>query len=263
MLKLDNLYAILDGYAPFEISDKIIENGGYDNSGVLIRNHDQINKILFSLDLSVDCVKRAKRLGVDTIITHHPAIYNPPKTLDIDSVNTSSIMLAIKYNMNVISMHLNLDMAVKGIDFYLAQALGANGQKILDVMGENVGYGRQFSISQTTFSDFVKMVKSVFGTNKVIAYGGKHIKINNVASFCGAGGSHVEQVIKNGENGIDVVVTSDLAHHQIKALLESGVAVVLLTHYSAENYGFKKFYSSMEKTLTDVDVYYFEDKRFI
>ncbi len=261
MLKLDNLYAILDGYAPFEISKKIIEDGGYDNSGILIKNHDQVSKVLFSLDLSIDCVKRAKRLGVDTIITHHPAIYNPPKTLDVDSVDTAPIMLAIKYNMNVISMHINLDMAVNGIDFHLAKALGATDQKILDVMGENVGYGRRFCITQTKFSDFVKTVKNTFNSSKVVAYGGKNVEINSVASFCGAGGSHVGQAIKTG--GVDVVVTSDLAHHQIKTLVESGVAVVLLTHYSAENYGFKKFYSSMQEKLTDVDAYYFEDKRFI
>lgn len=261
MLKLDNLYAILDGYAPFEISKKIIENGGYDNSGILISDHENVSKILFSLDLSIDCVKRAKRLGVDTIITHHPAIYNPPKTLDIESVDTAPIMLAIKSNMNVISMHLNLDMALNGIDYHLAKALGASEQKILDVMGENVGYGRQFCISKTSFAGFVKTVKNTFGSSKVITYGGKNDVINNVASFCGAGGSHVEQAIKNG--GVDVVVTSDLAHHQIKTLVESGVAVILLTHYSAENYGFKKFYSSIQKELEGVDAYYFEDKRFI
>ena len=130
---------------------EIIKDGGYDNSGILIKQHDNVCKIMFALDIGVDVVKRAKRLGCDTIITHHPAIYMPVSSLDYQDPNTGAVLLATKYGMNVISMHLNLDCAPLGIDYYLAQALGSKDAKIIEQSAPKTGYGREFCLNKTTF----------------------------------------------------------------------------------------------------------------
>ena len=52
MLKIDALTAALDKRAPLSLSLKQIEQGAYDNSGLLIREHESVNKILFALDVS-------------------------------------------------------------------------------------------------------------------------------------------------------------------------------------------------------------------
>ena len=57
----------------------------------------EINKILFSLDLSNETLKKAVELGCDTIVTHHPAIYNPVKRLSIND-DTAPIVNAICFN---------------------------------------------------------------------------------------------------------------------------------------------------------------------
>lgn len=263
MLTLNSLYSIIDQIAPFEISKKIIEEGGYDNSGIIINDHQNVEKILFSLDLSKDALKKAKALKCDTIITHHPAIYSPIKNLDSDG-QTAIIMTAIKQGVNVISAHLNLDFATNGVDHYLAKSCGADQIKVIEKPSYARGYGSEFSLNGITLSTLVKRLKTTLKTNKITVYGSQNLIVDKVASFCGGGSSSAVNAVEKGLTDANVIVTSDMAHHQIKQLVESGKAVVLLTHYSSENYGFNQFYVSLSQILGDkATAYYFEDKRFL
>ena len=168
----------------------------------------------------------------------------------------------MNYKMNVISMHLNLDVATGGIDQSLATALGGKEFEILDPLFDGVGYGRLFKIQPTKLKDFVNNAKKQLNTQKVITYGNKNAEIKSVASFCGGGSSHAESQVKKGV-APDLVVTSDMPHHVLKYLIEKNISVMIITHYASENYGFKKFFDHIEKTLNGkAKVHYYNDERF-
>ena len=262
MIDIKELMRILDREAPLMLSEKQIEQGAYDNSGLLVHSHDEVKKILFSLDLSNEAVKKAKNLKCDTIITHHPAIYSPLKKLDKDS-DSASVLNAIKNDINVISMHLNLDVASGGIDECLARGLGGKGCKYLFDTDEKHGYGREFSVEETTFLNFVKNAKQTFSTKRVLTYGVDRASIKKVASFCGGGSEFVMRYLLSG--GVaDVIVSSDLPHHVIKAVIERDKCLLILTHYASENYGFNVFYKNIGSDLNGkIETVFFEDKRFL
>ena len=90
MFSIKKLYNAVDGYAPFAISDEMVKRGEYDNSGIIIKSHDEVKAVLFSLDLSEEAVKTAKRLSCDTIVTHHPAVYYPVKSLSEDDTGAAA-----------------------------------------------------------------------------------------------------------------------------------------------------------------------------
>ena len=161
MYKIDNFMSILQGLAPLELSFKMIENGAYDNSGLIVKTSDSVNKILFSLDLSKNSVNKAIELGCDTIITHHPAIYSPIKTLNIDG-QEGALITAIKNNISVISMHLNLDIATGGIDHQLAKGLGGEQIKVLNIVCGDNGYGRRSVVKKQSAKDFLRGVKKFY-----------------------------------------------------------------------------------------------------
>ncbi len=262
MLSIDELVLELEKLAPLDISKAYIDGGGYDNSGLLIRSNSQVKGALFTLDLSMDAVKKAKKLKCNTIITHHPAIYSPLKILSEKDFYTAPILECIKRDINVISFHINLDMANGGIDECLSNGLGGTDTEILNIVKDNFGYGRKAKIEPKTFSQIISEVKKEFQTSKIIYYGKLNEKINSVASFCGAGASEIEAQL-NSKLDADLIVSSDIPHHVIKALVESGYKVLILTHYVAEDYGFKKFYQSATKLIEDrAQTYYFSDKRF-
>lgn len=259
MFNLDEFMAIIEGVSPLSLSHKMIEKGSYDNSGLLVKSTEKIEKILFSLDLSLEVVNKAIELKCDTIVTHHPAIYQPLKSLSITG-ETAPIVLAIKNQINVISMHLNLDIADDGIDQLLCKGLGGQNIEILDLVDEKNGYGRQADVEKTTLADFVNHIKKNFMSDKIIAYGDKEVK--KIASFCGSGATQAIECLDRLT--ADTIVSSDISHHHLKTLIENGKNVVIIPHYVSEQYGFNNFYALLtEKIRGKAQTFYFLDKRFM
>lgn len=262
MQNLDSFFEILDKRAPLSLDKKLIERGDYDNSGIIIRSGDCVKRALFSLDLSQAAVKKAKNLSCDTVVTHHPAVYKPIKGLSVTD-STCAVLAAAKLGMNVISMHLNLDVADGGIDACLCEGLGGEKFKILDMLDEKNGYGREFYVKKTTLSEMKAAAKKTFKTRRIITYGSPKAEIKTAASFCGGGSGAALSYLENGGKA-DLIVTSDMPHHVIKEAVERGVSVMILTHYASENYGFKKFYEKItEDVAGKTETFFFADGRFM
>ena len=259
MFSLNEFMGIIESVAPLSLSYKMIEKGSYDNSGLIIKSSEKVGKILFSLDLSLSAVNRAIELGCDTIVTHHPAIYEPLKSLSITD-ETAPITLAIQNKINVISMHLNLDIADDGIDQLLCKGLGGENIKILSLVDEKNGYGRESDVYECSLTEFVEKAKTTFMSDKVISYGDRPVK--KIASFCGSGASQAIESLK--QLTADTIVTSDIAHHNLTVLIENGKNVVIIPHYVSEQFGFNSFYALLtEKLNGKAQTFYFLDKRFM
>ena len=263
MYNIKEFFAVLNKIAPIDLSLKMIESGSYDNSGIIIFSHEEVKKVLFSLDLSLETVNQAKFCGCDTVVTHHPAIYHPVNNLSING-DTAAVILAAKEGLNVISMHLNLDVAKSGIDFCLAKGLGGKDIEIIELLSDEIGYGRKFEAGKT-LGEIEDIAKKNFQTERVIVYGDKKAKVIKAASFCGGGYGDAEKALTAGKlEDTQAVITSDMPHHGIKRFVEAGKNIILLTHYAAENYGFKMFYENIKTSVSHkAETQYFEDKRFM
>ena len=248
--------------APVKVSDDFCAKyKTYDNSGIIINCGVPVTGVLFSLDLSEAAVERAVWLGYNLIVTHHPAIYGGVSRFDLTN-NSQARALAkcLKHDISVISMHLNFDAAERGVDFHLMQGLGGVQA---DAMHEVEGgaYGRAYDITPVALSQFVQNIRENFDTQRVVCHGATEKPIKRVASFCGAGCDD-NAVAFAKEQKADAVVSSDLSHHRICELVESGIVAVELTHYAAESYGFGKIYQAI-KSSVKVPSSLFTDERFI
>ncbi len=252
-MKINEVYNLIDGFAPFKLSDEFVKvENGYDNSGILLPLTEEVTGVVFALDLTTDAVNLAIKKGANLIVTHHPAIYAPISAIS----ENSAIYLALKNKIGVISAHLNLDVARFGIDYHLANGLGANEQQILTKLSsENTGYGRVFSVSGTS-GELKALYESVFKTDKTVLYGNPNSKIKKVATFCGSGLGDAEIDMVEA----DLYLSSDIKHHIILALLERGKQVLEVTHYSSEAYGFEKFYEVMKEKLNGIKAVFCENE---
>ncbi|MDE5943127.1 MAG: Nif3-like dinuclear metal center hexameric protein [Clostridia bacterium] len=256
-MKLNEVMTVLEKIAPVSLSDAFCKKYGmYDNSGIIINCGGEVNGALFSLDLSINTVNKAKEYGYNLIVTHHPAIYGGISRLDLTR-DPQAIALAecIKCGISVISMHLNFDAAPEGIDYHLMQGLGGNKPEILAPI-EGGGYGRVYAVKEEKFTAFVERVKKTFNSDRVLSYGADK-SVKKAASFCGAGCDD-KAIAFAAEKGADVFVSSDMKHHEIAALLGRGINVIHLTHYSAESYGFEKIYSRISKELSVPTLYFYD-----
>lgn len=261
MYKLNDFLHLLEQFAPLELSYKMIEKGCYDNSGIIVRHHDNVENVLFTLDLSLLAVEKAKELGCDTVVTHHPAIYNPIKTLDVFGENCA-VASALANGLNVISMHLNLDVASGGVDDCLCLGLGGKNVKAFDLIDGTNGYGKQAQIDAKSVEEFKKGIEEKFESQKILAYGNGIVK--NIASFCGGGAQQALEALEKGCDDVDTIITSDIPHHVLLSLIEHGKNVLIIPHYVAEQYGFNKFYANvLNECKQNVKAHYFTDKRFM
>ena len=248
-MKLSKIYEIANALAPKSLSDEYcMKYGAYDNSGVLVDTGDEVNGILFALDLSDTAIERALQIGANLIITHHPAIYGKISSVRVEdgALLGGKLIKCIKNGISVIAMHLNVDCAVEGIDENLMHGIvraagGTYGENatLMHTVGEG-GYGRAYDVPSVTLSTLAENMRKEFHSNRIVVYGDAEKQIKRAVSCCGAGADeHSISFAKQMQ--ADVFVSSDFKHHLIAYAVELGLAVVALPHYSSENYGFKKY----------------------
>ncbi len=256
-MNLKELYETVDGLAPFSVSEEYIKKGYRDNSGLLLDCGRPVEGILFSLDLSYRAIGEAEKSGANCIVTHHPAIWDP--VMQLNGEREGKLTACIAKGISVISAHLNLDAAARGIDEWLMRGLGGKEPVAVCEQCGGGNYGRVFDVKETPLKVFSERTAQVFRTKRLITYGTE--KVRRIASFCG-GGFTYEALGFAVQNGADTLVSSDAKHHLIAEAVERGLNVLLLTHYAAENYGFMRFAEAV-RAAVPVPVSTFTDERFL
>lgn len=256
-MKLADVYRVIDDAYPKKLSDDYVAKyGARDNSGILVDVGEEIGGAVFSLDLSRGAIAAAKQAGANLIVTHHPAIFFPVKNLLAENALGKRLIDCIRAGIGVISMHLNLDCAPEGIDYFLAQGIGGKAERTCESV-DGGGYGRVYEIETITLSGLKEKLRDVFCSERILVYG-EEGPVRRVASFCGAGIDDAAVAYAKA-GGADVIVSSDVKHNYIADILESGMKLIVLTHYASENYGFKKIYQGLCGKL-GVPARYYEDK---
>jgi len=117
---------ILETWAPRELRWE------GDNIGLQVGSPGKrVKKILISLDVSEQVIAEAQRKAVNLIISHHPLLFTPIKSLTTEN-RTGSLLLALaKSDIALISAHTNLDFTHDGVSFALAKRIGLTDIEVL------------------------------------------------------------------------------------------------------------------------------------
>ncbi len=105
----------------------------YDNVGLLVGNPNQnVTKILTCLDVTLSVVEEAVEQGCELIVSHHPLIFQGVKRINPVNEQGRILYRLIQNEIAVIAAHTNLDAALDGVSFILAEKLGLHQLKFLD-----------------------------------------------------------------------------------------------------------------------------------
>ena len=232
MISAGQIYDELEKTAPFSTAMS------FDNVGLLIGNRDkQSEKVLLSLDLTRSVIMEAVQKDAGIVITHHPVIFNPLRTLDTDSIP----YLAVQNGITVISAHTNLDIAAGGVNDTLAKAVGIISDNGTDEDCMLVG-GLEKPMETYEFAEVIKKALGCRG----LRYTCKNGLINTVAAACGAGGSCVFAAYKAGA---DAFVTGEIKHHEILFASEHNMAVFDIGHFRSEDMIIPELAALLNKNL--------------
>ncbi len=214
MTTVQQVYETLAALAPVSLAEK------WDNVGILVDGGAPVSKILVSLDITTQVVNEAAALGCQLIVSHHPVIFSPLKTL---SANDVAYHL-VKRGISAICMHTNLDAAEGGVNDLLA---GVFEMRDMEVFAD--GCGRIGAVAPVTTLTLAELAAERLGTAVKFSDAGKHI--TRLAVVSGSGGSFFEEA---RALGADCLLTGEASHHHALDAHGLGMSLVVAGHYGTE-----------------------------
>ena len=201
----------------------------WDNSGVQICfGPKNIKKILVAMEISDAVIKEAIDNKVDMIVTHHPLIFNPIKSLHFCKPESRYVMELVKADIAVYSSHTPFDICKGGNTDYLLKLLGVKKIKVVPDTENFLKVG--MLDKPTTLSEFSYKISKVLKLDGLKFAGDADKKIQAVACCTGAGG----EFWKEAAGYADVLVTGDVKHHEGALSNDCGLAVIDAGHWGTE-----------------------------
>ena len=117
----------LEGWAPLGSAQD------YDNVGLQVGDARRVvHRALIALDLTPAVLDEARRHEATLIVTHHPLLFHPLRSLTTDGFVSSLALRLAEAGIALYSIHTNLDAAPGGVSFALAEHLGLEDIRFLD-----------------------------------------------------------------------------------------------------------------------------------
>ena len=232
MAKVKDFYGYLNSIAPFETQED------WDNSGMLVGDMNaEVKKAAVVLDITHEEIKKAKAIGADLIISHHPVIFNPIKSVTKGSVPYELVASSI----NALCCHTPLDIADGGTNDSLAELLGINVTRADDQIL------RLGTVEPTTAQELAGKIANTLNTKVRYADAGKTIK--KIAICTGAGCSLIEAA---GE--IDAFITGDASHHNFLDCVQAGITLIAAGHYETEIIVVPVLVKKLQAQFPDIEI---------
>src|SRR5690606_27426056 len=97
----------------------------YDNVGLQVGDaRREVASVLVALDLTLAVIEEAREVGAGLVVTHHPLLFRPLKRLTTSDPTGALALRLAEAGIAYYAAHTNLDAAVGGVSFALAERLG-------------------------------------------------------------------------------------------------------------------------------------------
>ena len=229
-MKAKDIIGLMNKWAMPELIDS------WDNTGFQIGDDNkEVKKILLALDLDSKVLEKAINDDFQMIITHHPLIFQPIKSITNLNYKGKLIQELIKNEILVYNAHSNLDQAKGGVNDELAKLLGLKNSKILSENHfkeiNSYGYGKVGDIDNVNLEEYLDFVKKKLKINNLIVYGDLNKKISRVAVCGGSGSSFIDDAYR--ENAC-IYITGDIKYHDAQLADQLGLTLIDPGHYHTE-----------------------------
>jgi dinuclear metal center YbgI/SA1388 family protein len=104
----------------------------YDNSGLQVGDHSaEVSSVLLTVDVTPAVMEEAAAAGCNLVVSHHPLIFKPLRSLVNGSDAQRSVAAAIRKDIAVYSAHTSLDNSAGGVSHVLAEKIGLQDIMVL------------------------------------------------------------------------------------------------------------------------------------
>ena len=231
----------LEQFAPLPLQES------WDNAGLQIGlTEAEVSGALLCLDVTEKVVDEAISRGCNLVVSHHPLLFHGLKQVSGRTDVERTVVKAIKNDVAVISMHTNLDNALGGVNWKMAERLvgteaatGKPSSTLAEAAIRPMGVApKESQWVMATLPEplearaFVAQVKERFGV--VCAHCNELLlrPIRRVAICGGAGDFVLDDAIAAGA---DAFITGEMHYHQYFGH-EQQIQICVIGHYESEQY---------------------------
>ena len=229
LMKIKEVAEALERFAPLPLQES------YDNAGLQIGLTDaDASGVLLCLDVTEEIIEEAEREGCNLIIAHHPLLFRGLKCIADRNLVERCVRRAILAGITIYAAHTNLDNAVGGVNFAIAERLGLQNVRILQPLPS--GEGGSGIIGElpdaTNPLTFLGQVKHEFHVASLQHNLLPTRPIRRVALCGGSGDFLLSQAIKCGA---DAFLTGEMGYHQFFGY-DNQILIAALGHYQSEQF---------------------------
>jgi len=241
---VSDIIHVLDNLAPPSLAEE------WDNIGLQVGDPTwSVQNIWIALDAGFQVVDSACRRDIDLLITHHPLIFKPLKTINFNTPVGSIIELATHHHLAIFAAHTNLDNAMGGGNDILARRIGLDDLKPLvtakvhnrfqyDVYPlmsheQGPGIGRVGRLDHAMdLKSFALMIKKKLGLKFLKLVGNPALSVETVAVCTGSGSSLMSNFISSGAQAY---ISGDLRYHDARDVQAANLGMIDIGHFPSEH----------------------------
>ena len=251
MVKTKDILELLNIIAPFDIAED------WDNSGLQAGNLNwEVKKIMIALDVSRGVMTAAKNANCDLVLTHHPLMIQPAKSIDFNQMPGSAIEIAARYGISIISAHTNLDKAIDGLNDYFATKIGIQKTEVFCMdyplsmqSDKRTGMGRIGTLkSKTPLKQVIHQIKERLDLSYLRVTGDMELPVGCVAICTGSGGSLIDDFLRSKA---DVYITGDIKYHEARRVEEASKALIDVGHFGSEHMAVDLLFDRLNQAILD------------
>jgi dinuclear metal center YbgI/SA1388 family protein len=217
----------------------------------------RVERVLLTIELGEAVLDEAIEVGAQLVVAYHPLIFKGLKRITTSSAEGRILLRAIDHRLAVYSPHTALDAVVGGVNDWLADALGPGRRRPVEAIPdapEGTGMGRWIDLADSRgLPDLVSDIKAHLALERVrVATSTPHragLPIRTAAVCAGAGGSLLANL-----RDVDLLLTGEMRHHDVRELAERGTSVVLCDHTNTERGYLPRYAARIRAKWPDLEV---------
>ena len=246
-MKIIEVVNALEKFAPLPLQED------YDNAGLQVGlTETEVSGALLCLDVTEQVLDEALERDCNLVVSHHPLLFRGLKQVSDANDVQRCVMKAIQKGITIVSMHTNIDNAVGGVNYKMAEKLGLSNVSLLQpkTVGEIEGGSGVIGEYKEPMpaESFVRKVKDTFGVACVEANQLLHRGIRRVALCGGAGAFMLSDAVAAGA---DAFVTGEMHYHEFFGH-EQQIQICVIGHYQSEQFTNEIFKSIIEERCPGV-----------
>jgi dinuclear metal center YbgI/SA1388 family protein len=239
-MEIEQIITTIEAYAPLSLQED------FDNSGLQTGDISQkLRGILLCLDVTPEVLDEAIELDCNLIISHHPLLFKPLRSLTGKTYIERCVIKACKNNLVIYAAHTNLDNAWGGVNFHLAGKIGLQNIRFLKP-GTGGGAGAIGElIAPEDEESFLERIKNIFHLKSLKHSPFTGNPIGKVALCGGSGAFLLPEAIAAGAG---VFLTGEARYNDYYDV-ENHILLAVLGHYETEHYTKELFFDIISKKI--------------